>query len=77
MQKVFFNNTSPPCTPCVCSNQLHFTTNPFNEHDLKEKCSGDKSEQISVSPKMYNSQYSEELDYINPIIRQLKSKVEE
>ena len=77
MRKVFLIILVHPVHHVFYSNELHVTTNPFNEHDGKEKCSGDKSEQISISPKMYNSQYSEELNYINPIIRQLKSKLEE
>ncbi len=49
-------------------------TNPFTEGCPKEKLSADKSEQVSITPKMYNSQFSEDADYINPIIGQLKGK---
>lgn len=73
--KSFFNNNnSAPCTPCVYSNELHVTTNPFGEYDGKERISADKSDQVSMTPKIYTSQFSNELDYIHPIIQKLKSE---
>jgi hypothetical protein len=74
MQKVF-NNNSSPCTPCVYSNELYVTNNSFIEYDSKEKSSADKSEQVSIALKMYSSQFSNELDNINPIIQKLKSRL--
>jgi hypothetical protein len=72
--KSFFNNNSSPCTSCVRSNELHMTTNSSTEYDLKERAATDKSEQISITPKFYTSQLSNELDNIHPIVQKLKSK---
>jgi len=69
------NNNSSPCTPCVYSNELHVTNNPFIEYDSKEKSPTDKSEQVSIEPKMYSSQFSNESDNINPIVQKLKSRL--
>ena len=70
------NNNSSPCTPCVYSNEVHMTTNPFLECDSKERTPVDKSEQVSITPKIYTSQFSNELDDIHPIIQKLKSYIE-
>lgn len=67
------NNNSSPCTPCVYSSELHVANNPFGEYDPKDRTPADKSEQVSITPKIYMSQLSNELDYINPIVEKLKS----
>ncbi|CAF3595987.1 unnamed protein product [Rotaria sordida] len=71
--KSFFNNTSSSCIPCIYSNEHHLTTNPFIEYNLKEKSSNEQNEQISLSQNMYTSQFSDEIDYIHPIVKQLKT----
>ncbi|CAF2862303.1 unnamed protein product [Rotaria sp. Silwood2] len=68
--KSFFNNTSSPCIPCIYPNEHNLTINPLIEYNLKDKSS---NEQISLSHQMYASQFSNEIDYIHPIIQQLKS----
>jgi zinc transporter ZupT len=77
--KSFFhnnNNNSSPCTPCVYSNELHVTNNPSGEYDSKEQTPPvDKSEQVSITPKIYFPQFSNEFDHINPIIQKLKSQI--
>lgn len=73
--KSFFNNNnSAPCTPCIYSNDTHVTTNPFSELDGKERVLADKIDPESMTPKIYTSQFSNELDYIHPIVQKLKSK---
>ncbi len=47
----------------------------MTEYDSKEKTTVDKSEQISITPKIYTSQFSNELDYIHPIVQKLKSRL--
>ncbi|CAF0781891.1 unnamed protein product [Adineta steineri] len=70
--KSHINNTSLPCTPCVFSNEQHIITNPFMKDHSKEKMLDNKSDQISIGTKAYNTQFSEDVDYINPILGQLK-----
>ncbi|CAF5158670.1 unnamed protein product, partial [Rotaria magnacalcarata] len=69
--KSFFNNNnnSPPCTP---SNEPNIITSQFIESNSKDRPSSDKSEQVSLTQKMFASQFSNEIDSIHPIIQQLK-----
>lgn len=71
--KTCFHSPSSPCTPTIVPLEVHLTNNPFAQFSEKEKQIADVKETDSLTPKVFVTQFSNELEKINPIVRQLKS----